>query len=589
MSKSTGKTDQSRIKLLKQAFTDSDWFIDLSDQNHADYYHAICKSFQPYIDGKNNVDEYTKKLFIILNCVCSMRLVPSDVKNPLQPLATFSSGETTCVPADITEQDQSLFAIMLDDIKEPILKARIAHLLWILKRDNVYAEKAIDAYTRYELTAENFIRGHNGACWEMAARLSLQLKDSLRLKRIKIELLALLDGNTDLHIKFFKMLDDLKLDKGREADIADKLFDQGSKERLSLIVRDMFKFAKKKYIQCNNLENAASCQIKIAESFELDAERNASHLCKNSHYGNALLAYENVPKKYRNPEIKQKISQLKQKKIDSGIKAIEMEMISCSTTSDISPLKDLAIKHVSNKSTLIDAIVSLVRLYPFLNEATCQNKNSDQGFLSGLGDSAVFAKDGRTINKNSNPIKIENILIAQSDPVIRAAVNKIIKDHGSVPWDFLYQEVSTSPITPYGHAILITHALWFGFEGKFDVAIHLICPQVEAIVRNELKKCSVEVTHTDKEGIDDFVSLNTLIDKSEFDQLELLGDTKFEIKTLFTDKSSGNLRNEVAHGILDDNSSIDSYSIYAWYFLLKLIFLSHYNHQLQGCEADKSL
>jgi hypothetical protein len=54
-------------------------------------------------------------------------------------------------------------------------------------------------------------------------------------------------------------------------------------------------------------------------------------------------------------------------------------------------------------------------------------------------------------------------------------------------------------------------------------------------------------------------------------------DLIFELKALFCDPLGPNLRNEVAHGLLDDGGSQFAYSIYAWWFTFRLLFINFWN------------
>ena len=72
-------------------------------------------------------------------------------------------------------------------------------------------------------------------------------------------------------------------------------------------------------------------------------------------------------------------------------------------------------------------------------------------------------------------------------------------------------------------------------------------------------------------------SLNTLMDLPE--TKEIFGENLcFEIKTLFCDQFGPNLRNELAHGLLDDIASQSACSIYAWWLVMKLVFNTFWNH-----------
>ena len=49
------------------------------------------------------------------------------------------------------------------------------------------------------------------------------------------------------------------------------------------------------------------------------------------------------------------------------------------------------------------------------------------------------------------------------------------------------------------------------------------------------------------------------------------GDRAFELKALFCEPIGPNLRNTVAHGLLDDDVAGSAYSLYAWWWVLRLV------------------
>ena len=62
-------------------------------------------------------------------------------------------------------------------------------------------------------------------------------------------------------------------------------------------------------------------------------------------------------------------------------------------------------------------------------------------------------------------------------------------------------------------------------------------------------------------------------------------DLCFEIKALFCDPAGPNLRNNVAHGLLDDNACRSLYAVYAWWLGLKLVLTrSALNDETEGGE-----
>ena len=139
--------------------------------------------------------------------------------------------------------------------------------------------------------------------------------------------------------------------------------------------------------------------------------------------------------------------------------------------------------------------------------------------------------------------------------------------------DYLIQLCKHSPLVPEGREYLLASALWSGFEHDFRNSIHLLAPQVEDLIRTRLKSNGVHTTTIDRDGIENENGLSTLL-KHEHAENILGEDLLFELKAVFTESIGGNLRNSVAHGLLDDQSSSANASVYAWWMILRLVVKS---------------
>ncbi|WP_181392321.1 DUF4209 domain-containing protein [Vibrio vulnificus] len=132
------------------------------------------------------------------------------------------------------------------------------------------------------------------------------------------------------------------------------------------------------------------------------------------------------------------------------------------------------------------------------------------------------------------------------------------------------QSRSVCPIIPEQRAKLFAKGLYFGFEYDFASAIHLLVPQWEHIVRTILKESDVHTTMLDADGIDMECGLSTLLEKKEAE--EIFDDNLlFEMTAFLTHKRGPNLRNELAHGLLDDDRVCSYSAIYWWWRSLKLV------------------
>jgi hypothetical protein len=96
-------------------------------------------------------------------------------------------------------------------------------------------------------------------------------------------------------------------------------------------------------------------------------------------------------------------------------------------------------------------------------------------------------------------------------------------------------------------------------------------PQLEHTVRHHLKRVGAKTTNLDGDGIETENGLSTLMEMPEAEKV-FGKDLVFELRALLCDAFGPNLRNELAHGLLDDYACRSVYSIYTWWLALKLVF-----------------
>lgn len=113
-------------------------------------------------------------------------------------------------------------------------------------------------------------------------------------------------------------------------------------------------------------------------------------------------------------------------------------------------------------------------------------------------------------------------------------------------------------------------ALFAGYKGDWIIAIHLIAPLCESLVRNVLfLNTGQRYTIKNKDGSDNEPSLNTLLEKEELKKA-LGEDLIFALDTLFCNGLGSNFRNQVAHGLLTDERCKTSLIAYAWWLVISM-------------------
>ena len=169
---------------------------------------------------------------------------------------------------------------------------------------------------------------------------------------------------------------------------------------------------------------------------------------------------------------------------------------------------------------------------------------------------------------------VQNMLLYHSVVVqggILPALDALTLEH-HFPEAFFIALATRSSVVPPGRDRMVGKGLSAGFRRDFAVAVHLLAPQVEHIVRSHVVAVGGETRKLDASGIETEVGLSALMDLPEVERI--FGPTlAFELRAIFCDAAGSNLRNNVAHGLLDDGELYSAETVYAWWFCLRLVML----------------
>ncbi|WP_046018075.1 DUF4209 domain-containing protein [Marinomonas sp. S3726] len=568
-------------------------------------YSSVMRSLEE--SAKKKLESGLEKQGKILNLLsrsASMLLSPTSINEPFKPyFQNFEAGRRSPLPEDFTEDELQFFDEILVDVTEPWLKSRLADLLWLCKkpRNPDHAKTAIDSYISHGLDSDTWHRDVNN-CWERAARLCMQLRDFDRLDIIKNQLFAAF-GLEYSNCKFMtlwlaELMDKLNIDTNFKESIAYKLFNNGN-DLVDLgdfnSARSYYEMSAKKYKQSDDIKGWLESLVALANCFEREAcfRSSDSNMVANSFYENAIQAYRRIPIKYRDDyNVSERIDGIRKKISVTGRGSLdEMGLIETPGV-DLSDTIEASTSHVSGKQSVEEVLIYFVGLSSGPNYSALRSsaqKSIKGSLISSLCGSTHMSSDGRVVGKtppmNFNAgegdqdnaavlnlqvqqhFGIETQLIVQGR--ILPALRQILMEH-RVTKELLQALCHHSPIVPEDRSYLLGHALWLGFEHDFGSSIHLLCPQVEHIVRMKLKEAGAHTSNIDRAGIEHENGLSTLMELPNVSQI-FGEDFCFELKSIFTDSLGANLRNEVAHGLLSDNSSSSITSVYAWWMILRVV------------------
>ena len=523
-------------------------------------------------------------------------------------------------PDDFSQSDINFFAQIVDVIdEEPWLKGRLADLVWLKQhpRDLKFALAAIDSYRSIPLGLESSVPD-GFDCWKRAIRLTHILGKGAdnRLAEIEAAIIEKFKLTTKEDRFLGRRLADLlkshNLGRDHSTMIATKLESLAREFEVAndfLNACDCFRDAVDWFRSSGDAPKSTEMKVALAECYVREASariiaERSSHMEAARFYENAIQTYRDIPRSERElHQVDERIDELRAKLGESQKKSLDEMGVITSPDFDISQLVEDARNAVRGKE-LVEALKAFASLHDVANVEEMRERASemlrDQPFLEDLlSNSIVVSGDGRVVDKRFS--------ITSSEGAESAIYSAMVQEHGVVvalvvqgrilpALDVLHLEhrlseadfvalARQSPIVPMGRELLFGKALFSGFDRDFITALHLLVPQVEHMVRCLLKRVGEKTTHLDSTGIETENGLSALMDTPKVEKI-FGRDLSFEIKALFCDSTGPNLRNELAHGLLDDEACQSTFAIYAWWLGLKIVSHTFWNASRQ--ETEKS-
>lgn len=553
-----------------------------------------------------NSEPSTGKVLWLLADACSPMLDPKSTNEPFSPMMVME-GKRSPLPSDLTGDDLAFLASIVDEIDEPRLQGRVADILWtcVTPRNPQHALTAMDAYRSIPIDTDSWVAGAR-ECWTRAAVLAGLMGDGAgdRMREIADAARDACHATTTedgyLGLWLSDLLTEHPLLKREEfvplaehlESLGDQFIEAGDLQR----GRDYLRRAAELFGKRDEADRAADALVKLAEGWVKEAEIHKSGMVAASFYENAIQIFRSIPRARRTDrKVDERIAELRAKLGEAGERSLD-EMGTMTTEGvDISDMVRSAREAVRSKSA-VDALRAFTQISRFREEEARQHAiDGIKNFpISKLFPATFISRDGRVIAKSpgmdldtttigGNDIGLRREMIQYHGIRIGIAVQgsigpafeTLLLEHRLREADFV-GVAHQSPIVPPDRAELFGKALYAGYDRDFVTAIHLLAPQVENMVRYHLKAAGATTTTLNQQGIETENGLSTLIDLAQM--TEVFGpDTTFEIRSLFCDPFGPNLRNEVAHGLMVPEAGRSIFTVYAWWFCLRLVFIYFWN------------
>ena len=495
-------------------------------------------------------------------------------------------------PSTLTETERDLLRQLAEAVSDPEMKARFADYLWLAARDWRCGEIAVDSYM------ESARRLRDPEQWTGAApryERAAVLAGSLGRKKPRYEgviceieaYLAELDATDPLFMSCRLMeilLAQKEGDRAKYAALAEKAAHAAEGRGNFYVAQFYWDLSAKWHSARQNPDGVRAARIGAAETLVKEAESktegaNASFLAAASVLQGAIAILQKAG------GTQDRVKELFRRLKDYETKGVT-ELKPIGGAIDLTDVAELARQDVAGKS-LPDALASLAAMVRLPRREKVKAdvlKAAKDYLLQHLfgeslldGDGAIIAGRGSIDPEDEGEDR--SVLARMYEDVVRTfsftalgeidpARRQIVDEHDVRESD-MSLIAQRSWFVPPGRDRLFSRGLLAGFEGDFAIALHLLTPQIEACLRWNLRRRGHVTTRLNRDGFQEEMDLNQLLAGDA--ARDLLGDDlRFALQALLTSRFGFNLRNKLAHGLLDIGAMYSTVAEFFWAVVLMI-------------------
>jgi len=593
--------------LTKDDFINSRWQDVVNSSERKDclsYNNAFWKKAEEAKEA-GNVRE--QAVFEILAAVTGAAIKPESTEESFAE--TFQN---------LTDEHLGFLAEIAPEISDPELQARVADILWVRRRDYRMAQLAVTAY----LQSATELEDPDNWTWcfdriERALRLARRIRYYVEAVVAHIE--AVLDRYKGedpswLSAKLMELLQEYRFgDPTKYAALAEKAATLAELAHDWRRARDYWGINARWHFLEKDGEKARAALMLAAETYVKEAEdalkRNPPSYLVASHFmQKAVEAFRSIRgTKEETADAKVRTEEVHKLLLEYQEESLQ-ELVSFSQQRDNSKAVEQAREYVRGKD-FQNALFSLAFLVAppkvsYLRQEV--QRQAQESIYYHIASTTIINEMGKVVARPATSILSRDPVEAEertrfemyktavcyqslhAQAYIEPAREQINLEH-SVRLNDLLPIVSNSPFVPPGREYLFAKGLYAGSTGDFFTSTHILIPQIENSIRYLLwEQQGVRTSGLDNKGIQNEYHLSTTLYPSQCPEISSIfdEDTLFDLQGLLVENSGSNLRNCMAHGLIDDSGFLDPLMSYLWWLTLRLCCLPILNYQQKVEQSD---
>jgi hypothetical protein len=554
-------------------------------------------------------DSLQQQILQALATSASAMLAAGNWSDPFEPAMRWE-GRRSLMPADLTVDQLELLTRVAPLIEHTTLRARVADVCWTYgERSRVdLLHLAVDAYRAVPLDSHTWFSVGEES-WTRALELILRRgtaeRDRAREMTEKLgdRLLTTTTADAFMTVKLSELLRSLRSRlRPDPLEVSTHLSALAAEvtQRNRRLARHLDDEARAWYVLAGDQDAAWTAQARIAESYVAEAADRMSGddsgaFVAGTLYEQAIARLMQIPRARRaSTGLDDRVDELRRELAATRRLSLEMMTAVESDPVNLTTSAQQARRQVSGHERF-EALARFCTLLPLTDIPTASAAVRDQlaESLSRLFSRMTLAGDGRKVAVGGGVGDVEDdvdaalvrdfgIRVEMSAVGVLMPALGVLQTEHRFALDTLQRLCSDSPTVPAGHVDLWARGLHHGLNGDFPSAIALLVPQLEQLVRLQMRAAGAFTLVVDPDtGVESEKGLGALLGMPE--ATAVLGESlAFELRALLVEQEGANLRNHVAHGLLTDGQAWSAYALYAWWLALRVavvpVWLSRIPH-----------
>lgn len=540
------------------------------------------------------IDEKTTAVLRLLAAVTSLQLREDSEGEPFGA-AAFGYASRGWTIDDFTEPHLDLLAQAAPDVDDAELRARLADILWVRRRDFRMAVLAVRSYLEsagaLEEAGSSFDHVDRlGRARNLAASLGRSQRDLYDevLRRIG-EAVDRVDED-DVDFRSVRLLEILAGSDPGDPEawgrLSGRLAGRAEEQSRWRAARRLRELEAEFHGAAGLPEERRAARIKAAETHEKEAEDSLArtgggYLAAAHHLKLAVEALRHIE------GASDRTDELHARLLDYGRRGVE-EMEASSVGTDLTELAEQTETHVGGKDVL-DALLALASVI-LPTDADHLKREVERQFGQFLGMSLMpirpINERGMTVGvtpstapegASGRQLQVLAEMYSQVVQVhyptrvhgiIEPAKRVILREH-RVTADSFYALVAHNPMVPLGREFLFARGLNAWLYGDLPVAAHLLVPQLENSLRTLLERAGGRTTTLGPGGVQQDRTLGAVLSAERLEGI-LGSNVLFDLRCLLSESFGANLRNLLSHGLVGQAGMYSTPVSYLCWLILHL-------------------